>query len=244
MNASGRRYRAGESIEDFCRACKTDRIHTVIAADADGRPIRVDCGYCHSEHNYRGGPRVGKVPGSASGDPGSGAPHEEDEPKRGLQEDNRGGRHERGRRATPSGSPRSHSDQKPFPIVSDRERTGPPMTLDHADDLELLLRRVIREETGITPVVPAEKWRGGMLVLRPGTPGLQERTWPIETFFHKVVMLRNRLRTLEQQVNSADLPDDAKVRLQGYISGCYGSLTSFNVLFADEDDQFKGSGGD
>ena len=112
------------------------------------------------------------------------------------------------------------------------------------DDLELLLRRIIREEAGISPAVPAEKWRGGTLVLRPGTEGLQEKSWPIETFFHKVVMLRNRLRTLEQQVNAADLPDDAKVRLQGYISGCYGTLTSFNVLFADEDDQFRGSGTD
>ncbi len=108
-------------------------------------------------------------------------------------------------------------------------------------DLELLLRRIIREETGITAVTPAEKWRGGQLVLRPGTPGLQEKTWPIETFFHKVVMLRNRLRTLEQQVNASELPDDVKVRLQGYVSGCYGTLTSFNILFADEDDQFKGS---
>ena len=112
------------------------------------------------------------------------------------------------------------------------------------DDLELLLRRIIREETGLTPVAPAAKWRGGTLVLRPGTPGLQEKTWPIETFFHKVVMLRNRLRTLEQQVNASDLPDDVKIKLQGYVSGCYGSLTSFNVLFADEADQFKGSGGD
>jgi hypothetical protein len=110
-------------------------------------------------------------------------------------------------------------------------------------DLELLLRRIIREETGITPVVPAEKWRGGLLVLRPGTPGLQEKSWPIETFFHKIVMLRNRLRTLEQQVNAADLPDAAKVKLQSYVSGCYGSLTSFNVLFADDEDQFTGSGG-
>ena len=108
-------------------------------------------------------------------------------------------------------------------------------------DLEMLLRRVIREETGLTPVIPAEKWRNGTLVLRPGTPGLQEKTWPIETFFHKVVMLRNRLRTLEQQVNATNLAEDVKVRLQGYISGCYGSLTSFNVLFADEGDQFKGS---
>jgi hypothetical protein len=109
-------------------------------------------------------------------------------------------------------------------------------------DLELLLRRVIREEAGVTPVTPAEKWRGGELVLRPGTPGLQEKSWPIETFFHKIVMVRNRLRTLEQQVNASDLPDDVKVKLQTYVTGCYGSLTSFNVLFADADDQFKGSG--
>ena len=118
------------------------------------------------------------------------------------------------------------------------------MTADGETDLELLLRRVIREETGITPVAPADKWRGGTFVLRPATPGVQEKSWPIETFFHKVVMLRNRLRTLEQQVNAADLPDDVKVRLQSYISGCYGTLTSFNVLFAEEEDQFKGSGGD
>ena len=112
---------------------------------------------------------------------------------------------------------------------------------DTTVDLELLLRRIIREETGITAVVPAEKWRGGSLVLRPGTPGLQEKSWPIETFFHKIVMVRNRLRTLEQQVNASELADDVKVKLQSYVSGCYGSLTSFNVLFAEEDDQFKGS---
>ena len=115
------------------------------------------------------------------------------------------------------------------------------MPLDAAIDLELLLRRVIREEAGITPVTPADKWRGGSLVLRPGTPGLQEKSWPIETFFHKVVMIRNRLRTLEQQVNATELPEDVKIKLQAYISGCYGSLTSFNVLFADEEDQFKGA---
>ena len=115
---------------------------------------------------------------------------------------------------------------------------------DSSLDLEMVLRRIIREETGLTPAAPAEKWRGGTLVLRPATAGLQEKTWPIETFFHKVVMLRNRLRTLEQQLNASDLPDDVKVKLQGYVTGCYGSLTSFNVLFAEENDQFKGSGGD
>jgi len=118
------------------------------------------------------------------------------------------------------------------------------MSVSESDNLELLLRRVIREETGISAVVPADKWRGGTFVLRPGSPGLQEKSWPIETFFHKVVMLRNRLRTLEQQVNASDLPDDVKVKLQAYVSGCYGSLTSFNVLFAEEDDQFKGGAGE
>ena len=111
-------------------------------------------------------------------------------------------------------------------------------------DLELLIRRIIREETGLTPVTPAEKWRGGELVLKPGKPGVQEKSWPIDSFFHKVAMLRNRLRTLEQQINASDLPDDQKVKIQGYITGCYGSLTSFNVLFADEDDRFVGTSQD
>lgn len=202
-------YRAGTSIEDYCRACKTDRIHTVIAADADGRPVRVACDWCRSEHNYRGGPRVAVF----------GAPPA----------------------AAVRPRPRA-TGAEPFPIVSDRERTAPAMT-PPSDDLELLLRRIIREEAGITPAVPAPRWRGGTLVLRPGTEG-QEKSWPIETFFHKIVMVRNRLRTLEQQVNASSLPDDVKVKLQSYVSGCYGSLTSFNVLFADEADQFQGSGGD
>jgi hypothetical protein len=113
-----------------------------------------------------------------------------------------------------------------------------------ASDLELLIRRIIREESGLTPVAPAEKWRGGQLVLRPGKPGVQEKTIPIDSFFNKIVMLRNRLRTLEQQVNASELPDDQKLKLQAYITGCYGSLTSFNVLFADEGDRFVGTGGD
>jgi len=202
-------------------------MHTVVATDQDGRPLRVDCGYCHSEHNYRGGPRVGISPGAAARMPRGADPR--GAPSRAWTEP-------RPHPAKPSAAP--------FPLVSERERSVPHMTAGSDVDLELLLRRIIREETGLTPVAPAEKWRDGTLILRPGTPGLQEKSWPIETFFHKVVMLRNRLRTLEQQVNAADLPDDAKVKMQGYISGCYGSLTSFNVLFADEEDQFKGAGGD
>jgi hypothetical protein len=207
-----RAFRAGETLEDYCRACKTDRLHTVIVVDGAGRPIRVSCDYCDSQHNFRGGPRI------EGGSPAS---------------------------AVPSGRA-AQSAHEPLPLVTDRERTGVHVsTSGSADDaLEMMLRRVIREEAGLTPVAPAAKWRGGTLVLRPGTPGLQEKSWPIETFFHKIVMVRNRLRTLEQQVNASDLPDDVKIKLQGYVSGCYGSLTSFNVLFADEAEQFKGSGVD
>jgi len=113
-----------------------------------------------------------------------------------------------------------------------------------APDLEMMLRRVIREETGLTPVPIAEKWKGGDMVLRPGKTGLQEKAWPIESFFHKVVMLRNRLRVLEQQINGADIPEELKVKLQGYITGCYGTLTSFNILFSEEEDRFQGSSGE
>ena len=211
-----RTYRAGSAVEDYCRACKTDRMHTVVAADAAGRPLRVTCGFCRSEHNYRGGPRVGTEAEAPVTRPAASG----------------------GAVSAPRPAPASRDA---FPLVSDRERSGPPiMVPEQTTDLELLLRRVIREEGGLTTVTPADKWRGGTLVLRPGTAGVQEKTWPIEAFFHKVVMLRNRLRTLEQQVNASDLPDDVKVKLQGYVSGCYGSLTSFNILFADEDDHFKG----
>jgi hypothetical protein len=206
-----RAYRAGETLEDLCRVCKADRLHTVVVVDAEGGPIRVVCGFCHSEHNYRGGPRPAASRSS-------------------------------GASAASSDPRRPTSSRAPFPIVSERERTFPMAMSETHVDLEVLLRRIIREETGVTSVVPADKWRGGMLVLRPGTTGLQEKSWPIETFFHKVVMLRNRLRTLEQHVNASDLPEAEKVKLQSYVSGCYGTLTSFNVLFADEGDQFKGSG--
>jgi len=133
---------------------------------------------------------------------------------------------------------------QPPRLAVERERTTPAMSSDESGgELENLLRRVIREEAGLTPVAPAAKWRGGQLVLRPGN-GTAEKAWPIEGFFHKIVMVRNRLRTLEQQVNLSGLPEDEKVKLQAYVTACYGTLTSFNVLFADPDDHFRGSGGD
>jgi hypothetical protein len=201
----GKRYRAGEPVTDLCRACKTERAHTAIAVDAEGRVLRVMCDFCGSQHNYRGG----------GGDaPVARGPAERPAPRVAL------------------------------PRMGEGERTGGAMiSTEGGQDLERVLRRVLREELGLTPAVPADKWRGGELVLRPGKPGLQEKKWPIDSFFHKVVMIRNRLRSLEQQVNAAELPEDAKVKLQAYVTACYGSLTSFNVLFADEADQFRGAGG-
>lgn len=218
--------RAGQSVEDYCRACKTDRMHTVVAADMQGVPIRVRCGYCDSEHNYRGGPRVDIDTGVIATS-----------------------------RVTPRPSaPRVAASADAMPLVSEREKTEAALSVDgvltgqdalrgdNHMDIELLLRRVIREESGLTSVVPAAKWRGGTMALKPADASLQEKTWPIETFFHKIVMLRNRLRTLEQQVNASNLSEDEKVKLQTYVTGCYGSLTSFNILFADEKDKFEGQG--
>jgi hypothetical protein len=218
-DSEGRHHRAGETIEDLCRACHTTRLHTIIAMEPDGRVARVMCDFCRSEHNYRGG---GEERPRASASPSAGPISR-----------------------PAAGAPAPARLAAALPLVGERERMGPRMSsTESGDDLELLLRRILREELGLTAVVPADKWRGGELILRPGKPGLQEKKWPLESFFHKVVMIRNKLRTLEQQVNASELPDDAKVRLQSYISGCYGTLTSFNVLFADEDDHFKGAGGD
>ncbi|MFN8062385.1 MAG: hypothetical protein U0Q12_24750 [Vicinamibacterales bacterium] len=216
-----RPFRAGQALEDYCRACKVDRYHTVIVVDGQGHPLRVACDYCRSEHNYRGGPR-GDAVARPIADP------------RPRATQDRG----------PAG-PAAVPDAR-LPLVSERERREPVVSPSGASevDLERLMRRVIREEIGLTPVAPAERWRDGELVLRPGKPGLQEKRIPIETFFHKIVMLRNRLRTLEQQVNATDLPEDVKLKIQGYITGCYGSLTTFNVLFADEDDRFEGASQD
>jgi hypothetical protein len=209
-----RQYRAGQSVEDHCRSCHEDRIHTVIVVDGNGQPIRVACDFCRSEHNYRGGPRSGSPPAARQSAPHKGVPYV-------------------------SQSPATESRRAPLHGVPE----AASMTSSD-NDLEATIRRIIREETGLTPVAPAEKWRGGQLVLKPGKPGVQEKAMPIDTFFNKIVMLRNRLRTLEQQLNASDLPEDQKLKIQSYITGCYGSLTSFNVLFANDGDRFVGSGGD
>jgi hypothetical protein len=120
--------------------------------------------------------------------------------------------------------------------ASNREFTVPE------DELRALIRSVVRDELETATSSIGERWQGGTLILRPGKPGTQEKEVPIETFFHKIVMLRDRLRVLEQQINSNEkLSDTEKVSLQQYITRCYGSLTTFNILFKDKADFFVGS---
>ncbi len=109
-------------------------------------------------------------------------------------------------------------------------------------DAERGLLKVLRaySTTGET-VELGGKWDGGTLTLTPGEAGLKSKEIPIEDFFHKIVMVRDRLRVMEQRVNASKLTDAEKVGLQQYITRIYGSLTSFNVLFARKADQFRGA---
>jgi len=88
-----------------------------------------------------------------------------------------------------------------------------------------------------------QKWTGGKIVLYPGDLGLKEKEIPIETFFHKIVMIRDRVRVMEQRINASSLTDEEKVDLEQYITRIYGSLTTFNVLFKNKEDQFTGEKG-
>ncbi|MGD8377096.1 MAG: hypothetical protein PVF68_13255 [Acidobacteriota bacterium] len=112
------------------------------------------------------------------------------------------------------------------------------------DPLRRLIREALEDVLGPAHARIGERWKGGKIVLRPGRAGTQEKEVSIEAFFQKIVRVRDQLRVLEQKVNAHPaLSAEDKITLQQYVTRCYGSLTTFNVLFHDPEDRFVGGGG-
>jgi hypothetical protein len=109
-------------------------------------------------------------------------------------------------------------------------------------DVESSLVSILQKWSDTTMrVAIADKWKGGNLVLEPGEAGMSNKEIPINTFFHKIVMVRDRIRVMEQKINSSkNLDDQEKIDLQQYITRIYGSLTTFNVMFKNKSDYFVG----
>jgi hypothetical protein len=134
-----------------------------------------------------------------------------------------------------------------FTVVSTPETTGeeqsnPVVHLD-VKEFEEMFTTILDKYAPLPELVEiADKWTGGKIMILPGNESLQAKEVPIDTFFHKIVMVRDRLRVMEQNINShPSLKDEEKVNLQQYITRIYGSLTTFNVLFKNKDDFFSGS---
>lgn len=114
--------------------------------------------------------------------------------------------------------------------------------IETVSETEKALLRILRMWGGLTETVPlGDRWKGGTLILQPADKTQKPKELPVEDFFHKIVMLRDRLRVLEQNINSSkNLSDEEKVNIQQYITRCYGSLTTFNVLFKNKEQWFVG----
>jgi hypothetical protein len=109
------------------------------------------------------------------------------------------------------------------------------------NEAEKSLVKILRSFSDISEVVPlGDKWDGGLMILKPKDETLKSKDIPIDAFFHKIVMVRDRIRVMEQRINSSNLTDEEKVNLQQYITRIYGSLTTFNVLFKYKEHHFVG----
>jgi hypothetical protein len=137
-------------------------------------------------------------------------------------------------RRTPRTAPQP--DAAPVPIPEE-------LTDMTREEFAQAIRDALREEDADVRLAP--KWEGGTLVLKPGDPGTQPKEVPLDALLHKIVMIRDRLRVLEQKINAHEkLSDAEKVDMQQYVTRCYGSLTTFNLLFRDEKDRFVGEKGE
>lgn len=126
--------------------------------------------------------------------------------------------------------------------VIERNEAAPKSGIS-ISEIEEVMSFVLDKYAGLTEVIPlGEKWIGGTMSLQPANTELKPKEIPIEAFFHKIVMLRDRLRVLEQSINSHKvLSDEEKVHIQQYITRIYGSLTTFNILFAEKKHFFVGA---
>jgi len=109
-------------------------------------------------------------------------------------------------------------------------------------EVETILRNMLKKWSDVSEIVPiGDKWKGGKLILEPSDTNLKSKELPIDSFFHKIVMVRDRIRVMEQKINSSNLDEQEKIDLQQYITRMYGSLTTFNVMFKNKSQQFVGS---
>lgn len=117
--------------------------------------------------------------------------------------------------------------------------------VETVSEVEKSLLKILRQWSDASEIVPlGERWIGGTMILQPADKSLKPKEIPVDDFFHKIVMLRDRLRVLEQNINShKKLSDEDKVNMQQYITRCYGSLTTFNVLFRNKEQWFVGEKG-
>lgn len=123
--------------------------------------------------------------------------------------------------------------------IIDRVEPEEAVTFTEAEKSLIKILKAWSDVSEVTPI--GERWKGGTMVLQPADPALKAKDIPIETFFHKIVMLRDRLRVLEQKINShGKLSEEEKIDMQQYITRIYGTLTTFNVLFRDKEHQFIG----
>ena len=132
------------------------------------------------------------------------------------------------------------SDLKPDEALAEVSGLAMPLSALVAETVSALVREMGLERDDSVVEQLAARWARGMMILRPGDSALQSKEIPVEAFFHKIVMMRNNFRVLEQKINShPQLSDAEKVELQQYISRCYGSMTTFNLLFKHDSDHFK-----
>ena len=138
----------------------------------------------------------------------------------------------------PTEIPRAVRDREPVDDLFDEEEEAV-----NRGELRDIIREAIEDSLGIGEAEMLDRFKGGTIVIRPSVAGTAEKELPIDALHHKIVMVRDNLRVLEQKINaSSNLDDGEKVALQQYITRCYGSLTTFNMLFKNRDDWFKGSG--